>query len=288
MRKRAHYPAPQEDVAAILSFVFSHAEKWQVDTENYAVCGFSAGGHVAGCWGAAKLGYEKYGLPKPAALTAALADGWYRGSNGPQGRRNSFGTQTKLFVQLELYDSEGKITRICTDGSWAWSNDGPIRFADLRDGERVDASKSPTYSKKAKPVKCKANLTASDNVLVREHERFSPEQLIITPSGKKVLKFPQNLSGYLCFRLSARAGQRIRIRLGEMMKDGEFTQKNIQNIHKGKPTPLQEIDYLCRDGTFPLEVCLHADGSFFDSSGFDVTKSYHMMGLTSAGSAHSP
>lgn len=181
-------------------------------------------------------------------MTAALADGWYRGSNGPQGRRNSFGTQTKLFVQLELYDSEGKITRICTDGSWAWSNDGPIRFADLRDGERVDARKSPTYSKKAKPVKCKANLTASDNVLVREHERFSPEELIITPSGKKVLKFPQNLSGYLCFRLSARAGQRIRIRLGEMMKDGEFTQKNIQNIHKGKPTPSQEIDYLCRDG----------------------------------------
>ena len=66
--KRAHYPAPQEDVAAILSFVFSHAEEWQVDTQNYAVCGFSAGGHVAGCWGAAKLGYEKYGLPKPAAL----------------------------------------------------------------------------------------------------------------------------------------------------------------------------------------------------------------------------
>ena len=29
-------------------------------------------------------------------MTAELADGWYRGSNGPQGRRNSFGTQTKL------------------------------------------------------------------------------------------------------------------------------------------------------------------------------------------------
>ena len=33
-----------------------------------------------------------------------------------------------------------------------------------------------------------------------------------------------------------------------MMKDGEFTQVNIRNIHKGKFTPLQEIDYLCRDG----------------------------------------
>ena len=181
-------------------------------------------------------------------MTAALADGWYRGSNGGKGRTNTFGTVTKLLLQLELFDAEGRITRICTDGSWAWSNDGPIRFADLKDGERVNARKSPTYSKKAKPVRCKANLTASDNVLVKEHERFSPEELIITPSGKKVLKFPQNLSGYLSFRLSARAGQRIRIRLGEMMKDGELSQKNIQMYHRGVPSTKQEIDYICRGG----------------------------------------
>ena len=181
-------------------------------------------------------------------MTAELADGWYRGSNGGKGRTNTFGTVTKLLLQLELYDSEGRITRICTDGSWGWSNDGPIRFADLKDGERVDARKSPTYSKKAKPVRCKANLTASDNVLVKEHERFSPEELILTPSGKKVLKFPQNLSGYLSFRLSARAGQRIRIRLGEMMKDGELSQKNIQMVHRGVPSTKQEIEYICRDG----------------------------------------
>ena len=181
-------------------------------------------------------------------MTAELADGWYRGSNGGKGRTNTFGTVTKLLLQLELYDAEGRIARICTDGSWGWSNDGPIRFADLKDGERVDARKSPTYSKKAKPVRCKANLTASDNVLVKEHERFSPEELIITPSGKKVLKFPQNLSGYLSFRLTARAGQRIRIRLGEMMKDGELSQKNIQMVHRGVPSTKQEIEYICRDG----------------------------------------
>ena len=181
-------------------------------------------------------------------MTAELADGWYRGSNGGKGRTNTFGTVTKLLLQLELYDAEGRVSRICTDGSWAWSSDGPIRFADLKDGERVDARKSPTYSKKAKPVRFKANLTASDNVLVKEHERFSPEELIITPSGKKVLKFPQNLSGYLSFRLSARAGQRIRIRLGEMMKDGELSQKNIQMVHRGVPSTKQEIEYICRGG----------------------------------------
>ena len=181
-------------------------------------------------------------------MTAELADGWYRGSNGGKGRTNTFGTVTKLLLQLELYDAEGRVSRICTDGSWAWSSDGPIRFADLKDGERVDARKSPTYSGKAKPVRFKANLTASDNVLVKEHERFSPEELIVTPSGKKVLKFPQNLSGYLSFRLSARAGQRIRIRLGEMMKDGELSQKNIQMVHRGVPSTKQEIEYICRGG----------------------------------------
>lgn len=181
-------------------------------------------------------------------MTAELADGWYRGSNGGKGRTNTFGTVTKLLLQLELFDAEGRITRICTDGSWTWSNDGPIRFADLKDGERVDARKLTAYSKKAKTVRCKANLSASDNVFVKEHERFSPEELIITPSGKKVLKFPQNLSGYLSFRLSARAGQRIRIRLGEMMKDGELSQKNIQMYHRGVPSTKQEIDYICRGG----------------------------------------
>ena len=182
-------------------------------------------------------------------MTAELADGWYRGSNGAKGRRNTYGTQTKLLAQLELIDSDGKITRICTDESWAWSNDGPIRFDDLKDGEVVDARMAPTYSGKAVTVKYTANLTAPDNVAVKEMERFSPVEIITTPSGKKVLKFPQNLSGYVSFRLNARKGQKVHITLGEMLgEDGELTLKNIQCIHQGKRTPLQEIDYTCKEG----------------------------------------
>ena len=181
-------------------------------------------------------------------MTCELADGWYRGSNGPKGRVNSFGKETKLFVQLELFDGAGQMTRIVSDKSWAWSNDGPITFADLRDGERVDARKRPSYAGRAKEVGCSANLTASNNVFVKEHERFLPEEMTVSPSGKIILKFPHNLSGYLCFRISARAGQRIKVRLGEMTKGGELSQDNIQNIHQGKRTPLQEIEYICHDG----------------------------------------
>ena len=72
-------------------------------------------------------------------ITAELADGWYRGSCGAWGLRNQYGTQTKLLVQFELYDSDGNITRVCSDESWAWSNDGPICFADNKDGEIIES-----------------------------------------------------------------------------------------------------------------------------------------------------
>lgn len=181
-------------------------------------------------------------------VAVELADGWYRGSSGAKGRRNLYGTQTKLLAQLELVDENGK-TLVCTDETWDWSNDGEIEFADLEDGEIVNANKIPSYSKKAKVVQFSANLTCSNNVQVEEHERFQPVELITTPSGKKVLKFPQNLSGYVSFELQAHKGGKIHITLGEILdKNGEFTLSNVQCRYKGKLSPLQEFDYTCKEG----------------------------------------
>ena len=108
------------------------------------------------------------------AMTVELADGWYRGSNGGAGQTNTFGTQTKLLAQLELTLADGTTQTVCSDGSWAWSNDGPIRFADLKDGEIVDANREPSYSGSVRVVEEHAPLTASDNVPVLERERFCP------------------------------------------------------------------------------------------------------------------
>lgn len=181
-------------------------------------------------------------------LTVQLADGWYRGSCGAWGLRNQYGTQTKLLAQLEMTGEDGRVTTLRTGGSWQWSNDGPIRFADNQDGEVVDARMSPTYGGRARVVSHDVLPTASNNVPVTEHERFSPK-LIKTPSGKTVLDFGQNIAGYAAFSINARAGQRLRLRFGELLdKDGEFTQKNIQCSNKKKTTPLQQVAYICRDG----------------------------------------
>ena len=182
-------------------------------------------------------------------LTFQLADGWYRGSCGAWGLKNQYGTETKLLAQLELTREDGKVTVVCTDGGWKWSNDGTIRFADNKDGEVVDANYIPTYSGKVKISSCDVIPTASNNVPITEHEKFQAK-LIVTPSGKKVLDFGQNIAGYAAFSLTAKKGQKIYLRFGEMLdENGEFTQKNIQCSNKKITTPLQQVLYTCKEGS---------------------------------------
>ncbi|MBO5716303.1 MAG: family 78 glycoside hydrolase catalytic domain [Clostridia bacterium] len=182
-------------------------------------------------------------------ITASLADGWYRGSCGAWGLKNQYGAQTKLLVQLEIEKNDGTRQTVVTDGSWAWSNDGERVFADNQDGEKVDARLVPTYSDKAKVTRHSVTPTASNNVPIREKETFVNPKIIITPSGKKVLDFGQNIAGYIKFSFNAKAGQIIKMRFGEMFdENGEFTQKNIQCATKKRQTPLQEVTYIAKDG----------------------------------------
>lgn len=181
-------------------------------------------------------------------LTVQLADGWYRGSCGANGIEHQYGTETKLLAQLEAVYEDGSTETVVSDGSWDWSDDGPVRFADNKDGEIVEAFRVPLYRGKARVTKHNVIPSASNNVPVREHEEFKPV-LITTPSGRTVLDFGQNIQGYVSFRLNAHAGERIFLRFGELLdKDGEFTQDNIQLDNRGKLTPLQQVEYFCKEG----------------------------------------
>ena len=202
-----------------------------------------------------------------------LADGWFRGSVAAYGVTNVFGTQTSILAQLELTHADGSVQTITTDESWAWSNDGPIRFADLKDGEVYNAAMKPSYRGKAKAADAPKGVTlcASDNVPVTEHERLSPTLL-----PQKVLDFGQNIAGYLAFTVKGKKGQTIRILCGETLdQDGNVSQKNFQEfkpasgwtqmglikkLMTGKttgeavPTPRQEILFTCSGGEDPYKT----------------------------------
>ena len=181
-------------------------------------------------------------------LTVQLADGWYRGSCGAWGRKNQYGTETRLLLQLEVTFADGTKAVVGTDGTWDWSNDGPIRQADNKDGEIVEAFRTPMYTGKAKVTKHSVTPTASNNVPVTEHETFHPV-ITTAPNGKQLLDFGQNMAGYVRFSLNAKLGQRMVWRFGEMLdENGNFTQKNIQLSRKGYTTPLQRIEYTSGEG----------------------------------------
>lgn len=183
-------------------------------------------------------------------IEVELADGWYRGSCGAWGIRNQYGKETKFLAQLEIYNKKGEISTVFSDNTWSWSNDGPILFADNKDGEIIDLRKTPSYKFMSKISKYNITPTSSNNVLLEEHEHFKPK-MIITPSKKKVLDFGQNIAGYISLKIKAKDGDKIYLRFGELIdKNGEFTQKNIQCASKKKDyrTPLQEIKIICKEG----------------------------------------
>lgn len=181
-------------------------------------------------------------------ITVSLADGWYRGSVGAWGLKQEYGFETKLLAQLEIEYADGTQKTVATDKEWLWSNDGPIRFADNKDGEIVNANMYPTYSHKAKETSHNVIPSSSNNVPVTEHEHLNAK-IIKTPSGKTLLDFGQNFAGYIEFKINAKKGQKIHLRFGELLdKEGEFTQKNIQLSTKRVTSPLQQIEYICRDG----------------------------------------
>ena len=181
-------------------------------------------------------------------ITVSLADGWYRGSVGAWGLKQEYGSETKLLAQLEIEFADGTTKIVVSDKTWLWCNDGPIRFADNKDGEIVDVNKAPAYSGKAKETSCNVIPSASNNVPITEHEHYKAK-IIRTPMSKTVLDFGQNFAGIIEFKLNAEKGQKVLLRFGELLdNNGEFTQKNIQLSTKKITSPLQQIEYICKEG----------------------------------------
>ena len=159
--------------------------------------------------------------------TISLGDGWFRGKCGAFGASGVFGDTTCVIAQLEIIYPEGEREIIVTDNAFSWSNDGPVRFNDMKDGETVDFSFTPPYSEKAKTVIWHAALTCSDSVPVTEHERFTPE-VLHTPDGSTVLDFGQNIAGYIALSVQGEAGRTASLQLGEILDEqGNFTLKNL-------------------------------------------------------------
>lgn len=177
-------------------------------------------------------------------LAIALADGWYRGYLGALSTPNVFGICTKLLCQLEMDYADGTHQTIGSDDSFAWSNDGTLRYADMKNGEVVEAGRQPGYAGRAKVDRHPVTPTAPNNVPIQQHERFSP-RLIVSPAGDRILDFGQNIAGFIEFHMKGQKGQKITLWMGEALDRGEFTQVNFAGKMKNID---QKIEFTCSGG----------------------------------------
>lgn len=180
----------------------------------------------------------------------ALGDGWFRGNLGVMEDNYVYGDRTAVLAQIEWTDGQGETHRIVTDTDFAWCNDEPVWYTDIKGGERIDARKVPTYQGKAKKTVWEAKLSCSGNVPVLEHERFHPA-VLHTPNGETVLDFGQNIAGYVEFSIEGEAGREVTMTMGEKLdEDGNFTLDNILQRITFQEDPrdfsyFQKVVYCC-------------------------------------------
>jgi len=160
--------------------------------------------------------------PGEHELVATVTDGWWRGATGTVHMDCCYGTSLALLAQIEFAGQPGGRIVIPSDGSWQASADGPIRAADLMEGERVDQTASIDGWTPATIVTApRPELTASPAPPVRRVQEYRPVSVTRLDSGAQVVDLGANINGWV--RLSGAAlgqvGNRVKLRHGERLGD---------------------------------------------------------------------
>ena len=183
-------------------------------------------------------------LKEDNRLDITVANGWYR-------RANAEWTHTKypdehlnamLIAALRITFTDGEERILYTDGTWqaGLSN---ISLSGIFDGEDVDARLEPHGFEEAQVTEYpKEQLIRQEGPEIREQEVVRPCRSFRTPKGERVLDFGQNLTGYMVFEGTFRAGEKLSISTAEVLdKEGNFYTDNYRFARS-------KFHYICRDG----------------------------------------
>ena len=109
--ENAEAPNPQDDMAYTISYILKNADALGVDTAQYAVAGFSAGGHLAACFGTEAIGWKHYDLPAPSAVFLAYPVVTMGEKTHAQSKEMFLGKENARNEKLiRLYSAEEQIT----------------------------------------------------------------------------------------------------------------------------------------------------------------------------------
>ena len=173
-------------------------------------------------------------IQKENTLILELAEGWFFRLKEPMPKA--------IIAELHIEYTDGTEEDIGTDESWLVAKSS-LRFCHLYNGIKYNAALTPVFKYRAKIAKDNSQklLTAQEGETVKEQERLSVKEVIITPKGETVLDFGQNMTGYLEFTVNAKKSNKISFSFAEILdKNGNFYNANYR---KAKAL----YKYTCKD-----------------------------------------
>ena len=166
----------------------------------------------------------------PNVVGAVLGEGWAVGRVGWEGRRAVWADRPAALVQLDIEDADG-LRSLGSDATWR-TGQGGVRANSLFDGEVFDARLELSgWSTSAFDDSRWRSVDVVDRDLsalvsrtwdpIRPIEELAAKEILVTPAGRTVVDFGQNLSGWVRLRVRGPAGTTITLRHSETLIHGE-------------------------------------------------------------------
>jgi alpha-L-rhamnosidase len=173
-------------------------------------------------------------------IGAILGEGWYAGRLG-WGKRNAEPNPPQLLLQLEITHDDGTTTTIVTDSSWKATDQGPIRFSGIYDGEIYDARMElagwdqPGFDDSSWQAVESAKPSPDLPLAPKRHypvriATMLPAVKVAEPApGRYVFDLGQNMVGWPILKIPVRKDQLITVRFAEMLeKNGTLYTANYR------------------------------------------------------------
>ena len=199
-----------------------------------------------------RLQYQEYDVTSDICaknkLCVMVGRGWFRsrmpGWMTPHASLLEMqGKPAALLAQVTVYYTDGTAETFGTDNSWL-TEEGPVRYSEIYDGEVCDATVCPTGA--GQPAEVFGGYTGAlipqQGEIICEQERVAAVSIFTTTVGEYVVDFGQEITGYVETALSAAAGEKVSLSFAEVLdKDGNFYTANYRSAKC-------RYEYTCTDG----------------------------------------
>lgn len=183
-------------------------------------------------------------LSETNSIVVGVGHGWWGERMGcvKKDAPKSYGETPAVIAAIKLVYADGKEEYIYTDESWSAAKSETLE-SEIYDGEKTDARIEPAFDEKVVeytyPVE---QLVKYEGEFIREIETVRPKAIITTPKGETVLDFGQNLTGYLKFTVTGKAGQTVKAKHFEILDaEGNVYTENYRSADA-------LLEYTLKDG----------------------------------------